>query len=102
MHHAVFVAVVRSPRSLVGFVDRYVVDATVNGVARVTAAVSRFSGAADRQVVDGLVDGAAALAQDLGALARTPQTGRVRLYVAILMVAVAMGLAGAVIVILSQ
>jgi NADH-quinone oxidoreductase subunit L len=102
MYHAVFIAIATAIYTVVGFVDRYVVDAAVNGVARVTGAVARFSASTDQYVVDGVVNGTASLAQDVGALARAPQTGRVRLYVTILMVAVALGLAGAVIVILSQ
>ena len=42
------------------------------------------------------------LAQELGAAVRAPQTGRVRMYVTVLMVAVALGLAGAIIVVLSK
>ena len=42
------------------------------------------------------------LAQDLGTLVRTPQTGRVRMYVTVLMVAVALGLAATVILVLSK
>ena len=40
--------------------------------------------------------------QDLGAAVRAPQTGRIRMYVTVLMVAVALGLAGAIIVVLSM
>jgi hypothetical protein len=43
----------------------------------------------------------AAVTQDLGAAVRAPQTGRIRMYVTILMAAVAIGLAVVVIVALS-
>jgi len=56
----------------------------------------------DKYVVDGAVNGVAALAQDLGAAVRAPQTGRIRMYVTILMVAVTLGVAGTIIVILSR
>ena len=55
----------------------------------------------DKYVVDGAVNGVATLTQDLGAAVRAPQTGRIRMYVTVLMVAVALGLAGAIIVVLS-
>ena len=42
------------------------------------------------------------LAQDLGAAVRAPQTGRIRMYVTVLMIAVTLGLAGAIIVVLSR
>jgi hypothetical protein len=47
------------------------------------------------------VNGAGRLTHDLGAAVRAPQTGRIRMYVTVLMVAVALGLAGAIIVALS-
>jgi hypothetical protein len=53
-------------------------------------------------VVDGAVNGIAAIAQDAGAAVRAPQTGRIRMYVTILMIAVTLGLAGAIIVVLSR
>ena len=50
----------------------------------------------------GAVNGAADLAQGLGAAVRAPQTGRIRMYVTVLMLAVTLGLAGAIIVMLSH
>jgi hypothetical protein len=44
----------------------------------------------------------AALSQELGAVVRAPRTGRIRVYVTILMAAVSLGLAGAIIVVLSR
>jgi hypothetical protein len=41
------------------------------------------------------------MVQEIGAAARAPQTGRIRTYVTALMVAVALCLAGAIIVVLS-
>jgi hypothetical protein len=63
---------------------------------------SEIAGLNDRYVVDGAVNGAADLAQGLGAVVRAPQTGRVRMYVTVLMIAVGLGLAGAIIVVLSH
>ena len=66
------------------------------------AQASVVAGLNDKYVVDGAVNGVATLAQDLGAAVRAPQTGRIRMYVTVLMVAVALGLAGAIIVVLSS
>ena len=60
------------------------------------------AGATDKYVVDGAVNGMATLSQELGAAVRAPQTGRIRMYVTVLMVAVTLGLAGAIIVVLSR
>jgi hypothetical protein len=48
------------------------------------------------------VNGLANLAQDVGAAVRAPQTGRIRMYVTVLMIAVTLGLAGAIIIVLSR
>jgi len=55
----------------------------------------------DQYVVDGAVNGMGELAQNLGAAVRRPQSGRIRMYVTILVAAVALGLAAAIIVALS-
>ena len=81
--------------------DRYVVDGVVNGVAWLTRQASVGVGLHDRYVIDGAVNGAGNLAHSIGAAARTPQTGRIRMYVTVLMIAVALGLAGAILVVLS-
>ena len=67
-----------------------------------TKQVAFLAGANDKYVVDGAVTGAANVAQNLGAAVRAPQTGRIRVYVTMLMVAVTLGLAGAIIVVLSR
>ena len=81
--------------------DRYVVDGLVNLAGWVVKQVSFIAGANDKYVIDGAVNGVAAVTQELGAAVRAPQTGRIRMYVTILMVAVAIGLAVVVIVALS-
>jgi len=45
--------------------------------------------------------GAASLTQDLGAVVRAPQSGRIRMYVTILMACIAVGLTGAILYALS-
>jgi len=56
----------------------------------------------DKYVVDGAVNGVGAVARDIGAAARAPQTGRIRMYVTVLMVVAAVGLAATVIVLISR
>jgi hypothetical protein len=51
--------------------------------------------------VDGAVNGTGELAHGVGAAMRSAQSGRIRLYVMVLLAAVALGLAGAVMVALS-
>ena len=81
--------------------DRWVVDGLVNGAAWATRRASAAVGVHDQYVVDGAVNGVATLAQNVGAAVRNPQSGRIRLYVTVLMIAVALGLAGAIIAVLS-
>jgi proton-translocating NADH-quinone oxidoreductase chain L len=85
-----------------GLFDRFVIDGLVNGVpslARGLAAAARMT---DRYVVDGAVNGAADLSQELGALVRSPQNGRIRLYVMVLMAGATIGLASAVVMVLAR
>ncbi|MCC7349696.1 MAG: NADH-quinone oxidoreductase subunit L [Phycisphaerales bacterium] len=81
--------------------DRRVIDGAVNGTAAVTRGFSGLAGWIDRWVVDGMVNGAGELAHGFGAAMRSAQSGRIRLYVMVLMAAVALGLAGAVLMALS-
>ena len=60
-----------------------------------------LAGLNDKYVIDGAVNGAGRLTQDLGAAVRAPQTGRIRMYVTVLVIAVAVGLAAAILVALS-
>jgi NADH-quinone oxidoreductase subunit L len=76
-----------------GWFDRVVIDGVVNLAATSTERLSRMVGWHDRRVVDGAVTGVGHLAWELGAAARAPQTGRVRLYVTALMLVVVIGLA---------
>jgi NADH-quinone oxidoreductase subunit L len=102
LYYAVFVSIVMFCSRLAGFFDRYVVDGIVNGAGRMVRGASVLVGLNDKYVVDGAVNGAAELAQGLGAAVRAPQTGRVRMYVTVLMIAVTLGLAGAIIAVLSH
>ena len=82
--------------------DAYVVDGIVNLVGWTTKQLSFAIGLHDKYVIDGAVNGMATLAQEAGAAVRAPQTGRIRMYVTVLMIAVTLGVAGTVIVILSR
>jgi len=81
--------------------DRNVIDRLVNLAGATVRWASHIAGLNDQYVVDGAVNGMADLTQNLGAAVRRPQSGRIRLYVTILMAAVALGLAAAIIVALS-
>jgi NADH-quinone oxidoreductase subunit L len=97
-----FVSVTMALAAISGWFDRYVVDGIVNGVARLVKQSAFGVGANDRYVVDGAVNGLGHLAHGVGSAVRNPQSGRVRLYVTMLMLAVALGVAGAVIAVLSR
>jgi NADH-quinone oxidoreductase subunit L len=96
------VSVIRAIAALCAIFDKYVVDGLVNLAACLVRGTSKLAGLVDQYIVDGAVNGAGSLAQELGAAVRTPQSGRVRMYVTVLMIAVALGLAGAIVVVLSQ
>jgi NADH-quinone oxidoreductase subunit L len=86
---------------LAGLFDSAVVDGIVNGAAWLVGRASRLAGLTDEHVVDAAVSGVAELTQGIGAAARAPQTGRIRLYVTLLMGIVALGLAAVIIMALS-
>jgi NADH-quinone oxidoreductase subunit L len=102
LYFAVFVSIVMGLSRLAAFFDKYVVDGLVNLAGWSVRGASNIAGMNDKYIVDGAVNGAATLAQNVGVIVRSPQTGRVRMYVTMLMVAVALGLAGAIIVVLSH
>jgi NADH:ubiquinone oxidoreductase subunit 5 (subunit L)/multisubunit Na+/H+ antiporter MnhA subunit len=100
LYAAVIVTPVRALVRLVGLVDRYVIDAAVNAVGSLGRRAAGLAGWNDRYVIDGAVEGVAALTRDAGAAVRAPQTGRIRLYVTLLVGALALGLAGAIFAVL--
>jgi NADH:ubiquinone oxidoreductase subunit 5 (subunit L)/multisubunit Na+/H+ antiporter MnhA subunit len=102
LYFSVFVAITMGLSKFSAVFDKYIVDGIVNGVAGLVRGASDLSGLNDKYVVDGAVNGVAALSQELGAAVRSPQTGRIRMYVTVLMAAVTLGLAGAIIVVLSR
>jgi NADH:ubiquinone oxidoreductase subunit 5 (subunit L)/multisubunit Na+/H+ antiporter MnhA subunit len=100
LYTAMFVGVALFFARLAGWFDRHVVDGAVNLSAWATGRLSRTVGWYDRCVVDGAVAGVGQMAWDLGALSRSPQTGRVRVYVTALMFVVVIGLAATVVVVM--
>jgi NADH-quinone oxidoreductase subunit L len=102
LYASVFVATTMGFSRFCAFFDKFVIDGIVNGAAASVRALSALAGWNDREVVDGAVNGVATLTQDLGSLVRAPQMGRIRIYVTVLMCAVAIGLAGAIVVALSH
>jgi proton-translocating NADH-quinone oxidoreductase chain L len=102
LYHFLFVdGLVLGMSAISNWFDKYIIDGIVNGVGKGVKQLSVLAGLNDRYVVDGAVNGVAMLSQDIGAAVRAPQTGRIRMYVTVLMVAVTLGLAGAIIVALS-
>lgn len=102
LYFSVFVGTTMAFSFLAGVFDKYVVDGVVNLAAKTVRKLSSAAGWNDDYIIDGAANGAAGLAQGLGAAVRAPQTGRIRLYVTLLMIAVTLGLAGAVVVMLSH
>jgi NADH-quinone oxidoreductase subunit L len=94
LYFSVFIAITMGISRLSAAIDKYLVDGVVNLAAWLVKQLSFGVGANDKYVVDGAVNGLAALSQELGAAVRSPQNGRIRLYVTVLMAAVTLGLAG--------
>jgi proton-translocating NADH-quinone oxidoreductase chain L len=97
LYAALIVAPVRLLVAIVGWIDRYVIDGVVNALAWLGRKLAAAAGLNDRFVFDGAVDGVAGVAREIGVAVRAPQTGRIRLYVTVLIGAVALGLAGAIV-----
>jgi NADH-quinone oxidoreductase subunit L len=66
--------------NFLGWIDRNVVDATVNLVGRIGMAFGRGSAAFDRVVIDGAVNGVGMFTQTFGSVVRLFQSGRVQQY----------------------
>ena len=101
LYSFVFVGIVMGLSRFSEWFDRKVVDRIVNLAGAGVRRASQIAGLNDQYVVDGAVNGMGELAQNLGAAVRRPQSGRIRMYVTILVAAVALGLAAAIIVALS-
>jgi proton-translocating NADH-quinone oxidoreductase chain L len=102
LYYFVFVGIIWAISEFSAKFDKYIVDGLVNLVAWSVKQWAFLTGAHDKYIVDGAVNGVAALSQELGAAVRAPQTGRIRLYVTVLMAAVTLGLTLAIVVVLSR
>jgi NADH-quinone oxidoreductase subunit L len=101
LYFAIFVGVVMAVSKLSAWFDRNIVDGIVNLAGYSVRRAADLAGLTDKYVVDGAVNGAASLSQELGAAVRAPQTGRIRVYVMVLVAVVSLGLAAAIVVALS-
>jgi len=102
LYFVVFEAITLGVAGFCAFFDRYVVDGMVGAAAALTRGLATAARASDRYIFDGVVNGIASFSQEVGVAVRWPQTGRIRLYVMVLMAAVTLGLAGAVILAMSR
>jgi NADH-quinone oxidoreductase subunit L len=102
LYKFVFVGTVKFLSYIANAFDRFFIDAIVNAVASLGRKASWVVGKHDEYVVDGAVNGAASLAQTIGAAVRNPASGRIRLYVTVLMCVVAVGIAAGIVVALSR
>ncbi len=102
LYFGLLVTGVTACSKLAGWFDRKVIDGLVNLAATATRRLASGLEAVDRHWIDGTVTGVGMLAEQFGATVRLPQTGRIRSYVTVVMVAVAFGIAGVVIVVLSH
>lgn len=96
LYRGVFMAAVFAASWLAGTFDRVVVDGVVNLVARSVRQLSGMAGLFDKYVVDGTVTLVGSMAEGIGSAARIPQTGRIRLYVMLLLSCVVAGMAVAI------
>lgn len=102
LYSAVLVGSMIGIARAVDFVDRRLLDGLIDFFA---AMIRRWASAADwsdRNIIDGAAHGIAGLAQGLGTAVRVPQSGRVRLYVTVLFLAVVLALAAVVVAALSH
>ncbi len=92
MYDVVFVSGTRQVAVVCGLFDKYVIDGLVNGAGSLVRGACFVVGIVDKYVVDGAVAGAGKVAGSIGLLGRSVQTGQIRSYVTMLMLALACGL----------
>jgi NADH-quinone oxidoreductase subunit L len=87
------VAIVMGLSKLGAWFDRTFVDGLVNFAAHSVKRTSDIAGLNDKYVVDGAVNGMASATKSLGNAVRAPQSGRIRMYVTVLLGAIVIGIA---------
>jgi NADH-quinone oxidoreductase subunit L len=102
LYYIVFESTALAAGAFCAFFDRYIIDGVVNAVAALARGLAIGARATDRYVFDGAVNAVASVSQNVGATVRLPQTGRIRLYVMMLMAIVTLGLAAAVAIAISR
>ena len=102
LYMAVFVAITMALSRLSAAFDRIFVDGLVNFAAHFVKRSSDVDGLNDKYIVDGAVNGLASATQSLGTAVRAPQSGRIRMYVTVLLGAIVVGIAIAIVVVISK
>jgi NADH-quinone oxidoreductase subunit L len=102
LYFGVLISTVSACASFAAWIDRALIDRFVDSCAVFVRRSASVAAVIDHRVLDGAVTGAGAIANQFGEVARASQTGRIRLYVTVLLTAVALATALAVIVALSR
>jgi NADH:ubiquinone oxidoreductase subunit 5 (subunit L)/multisubunit Na+/H+ antiporter MnhA subunit len=102
LYMAVFVAITMTLARLSAAFDRIFVDGLVNFAAHFVKRSSDVAGLNDKYIVDGAVNGLASATESLGTAVRAPQSGRIRMYVTVLLGAIVIGIAAAIVVVISK
>jgi NADH-quinone oxidoreductase subunit L len=102
LYMAVFVAIVMGLSRLSALFDRVFVDGMVNFAAYFVKRTSDIAGLNDKYIVDGAVNGMAHATVSLGSAVRAPQSGRIRMYVTVLLGAIVIGIATVIVVVISK
>ena len=90
LYEMVFVKPILKLAVVLKWLDRHVVDALVDGIAKLAITLAKISDWFDRKVIDGFVNLIALIAKRFGDLIRISQTGRVQTYflLALMMMAI--------------
>jgi NADH:ubiquinone oxidoreductase subunit 5 (subunit L)/multisubunit Na+/H+ antiporter MnhA subunit len=102
LYMAIFVALIMGLSRLSALFDRIFVDGLVNFAALLVKKTSDLAGLNDKYVVDGAVNGMAHATESLGNAVRAPQSGRIRMYVTVLLGAIVIGIAAVIVVVISK
>jgi NADH-quinone oxidoreductase subunit L len=80
LYEYLFVKPIQKIATLLKWLDKHVVDALVNGIAKLAIVIAKCSDWFDRNIIDGLVNLIALIAKRFGDIIRIAQTGRVQTY----------------------
>jgi proton-translocating NADH-quinone oxidoreductase chain L len=98
----IFLRLTTACAGFVGLIDRKILDPVISSIATGARGLARSAWIIDRYGMDSGAHGVAVAVRQVGAVARRTQTGRIRVYVTILIVSLALALLAAAIVILSR